>query len=264
VTVLLVVGCALLGLLVGSFLNVVIWRVPRGESVVTPGSHCPRCGAPLRAVHNVPVLSWLVLRGRCASCGEPISWRYPAVELATAVLFGAVAWRVHALGLVAAVPAYLYFVAIGVALAAIDLDHKRLPNVIVLPSYGVVAALLIAAAAWQDRWADLLRAGLGACVLFAVFLALALAYPAGMGLGDVKLAGLLGGVLGYLSWPAVALGSFAGFLLGSVIGVAVIASGRGSRKTAIPFGPFMIAGALLAIFVADPVWEWYRQLGTGG
>jgi leader peptidase (prepilin peptidase) / N-methyltransferase len=264
VTVLLVVGCALLGLLVGSFLNVVIWRVPRSESVVRPGSHCPRCGAQLRAVHNVPVMSWLALRGRCASCGEPISWRYPAVELATAVLFGAVAWRVQAYGLSAAVPAYLYFVAIGVALAAIDVEHKRLPNVIVLPSYGVLAALLIGAAAWQHCWPDLLRAGLGACVLLAVFLALALAYPAGMGWGDVKLAGLLGGVLGYLSWPAVALGSFTGFLLGSIIGVAVIASGRGSRKTAIPFGPFMIAGALLAIFLVDPVWSWYRQLGTGG
>lgn len=222
-TVLLVAGCTLFGLLVGSF-----------------------------------------LRRRCVACKEPISSRYAAVELATAALFGGIAWRMHELGLLATVPAYLYFGSIGVALAAIDVEHKRLPNVIVLPSYGVLAALLTAAAAWQDRWSDLLRAALGASILFAVFFALALAYPAGMGFGDVKLAGLLGGVLGYLSWAAVLLGSFAGFLLGALAGVAVIVSGRGSRRTAIPFGPFMIAGALLAIFAADPIWSWYRQLGATG
>lgn len=249
---------ALLGLAVGSFLNVVIYRVPQGESLVRPGSRCPACGAPVRAWHNIPVLGWLLLRGRCADCRAPISVRYPLVEACTAGLFVATTLRLHRLALMAALPAYLYFAAIGIALALIDLDVRRLPNVIVLPSYPVLAILLTGAAADRHEWWPLARAGIGAAALFAFYLALALAYPSGMGWGDVKLAGLLGGVLAYLSWSALVVGAFLGFLLGAVVGIAVMAAGRGSRKTALPFGPFMIAGVLIAIFAAPTLAHAYN------
>lgn len=251
------------GLVVGSFLNVVIHRVPRGESVVSPASACPNCGKPIRARHNIPLVGWAVLRGRCADCGRPISLRYPLVEALTAVVFVAVAARILALGLGSAVPAFLYLTAIGIALAAIDLDCRRLPSAIILPSYPVLAALLGASAWWQhDGW-SLVRAAIGAAALLAFYFLLVLVYPAGMGFGDVRLSGLLGGVLAYLSWSALVIGAFAGFLLGAVAGVAMIASGKGSRKTALPFGPFMIAGALLAVFVADPIANWYLDAVLG-
>ena len=252
VAVLITVTC-LLGLAVGSFLNVVVYRVPRGESLVTPGSRCPSCGRPVRARHNVPVLGWLVLRGRCADCGAPIGGRYPLVEAATGLVFPAVALRLSQLHLLSALPAYLYFAAAGIALALIDLDVRRLPNSIVLPSYPVLAALLAGSAVWQHHWWSLARAAIGAAALLGCYLAVALAYPAGMQFGDVKLAGIVGGVLAYLSWSTLLIGAFGAFVLGSVVGLAVIASGRGGRKTALPFGPFMIAAAILAMFVAEPV-----------
>jgi leader peptidase (prepilin peptidase)/N-methyltransferase len=256
----LITFTALLGLAIGSFLNVVIYRVPRGESLVTPSSHCPACDQPIRNRHNIPIFGWLILRGKCADCHAPISVRYPLVELVTAVVFVAVAARMSTLDLLPTLPAYLYFAAIGIALALIDIDHHRLPNAIVLPSYPVVLVLLTIAAAWQHDWSSLLRAVESGAILYALYFLLAFAYPAGMGFGDVKLAGILGGLLGYLSWSALLIGGFAGFLLGAIVGVVVMASGRGNRKSALPFGPFMIAGALLAIFAADPIWSWYLDL----
>jgi leader peptidase (prepilin peptidase)/N-methyltransferase len=250
----------LLGLVVGSFLNVVIHRVPRGESLVSPPSRCPACGVAIRPRHNVPVVGWLVLRGRCAACGQRIPWRYPAVEAATAILFVLLTLRLDALGQSAAVPAFLYFGALGVALAVIDVDVRRLPNQLVLPSYPVLGILLAGAAWWRGDWASLLRAVLGAAALFAFYFAVAFIHPSGMGFGDVKLAGLVGGVLAWLSWPTLAIGAFAGFLLGAVVGVALIAVGRAGRKTAVPFGPFMVTGALLAVFVAEPIARWYGSL----
>jgi len=255
-----VIVSLVLGLAVGSFLNVVIHRVPRGESVVRPPSHCPDCGNPVRARHNVPVVGWLVLRGRCADCGRPISARYPLVELGTGLVFGAVALRFAHPGQVASLPAYLYFAAIGVALAMIDFDLKRLPNAIVLPSYPVLAVLLAVPAVIHQDWSALARAGIGGVALFAFYLLLVLVYPSGMGWGDVKLAGLVGGVLGYLSWAALVVGAFGGFLLGAVAGVVVIALRKGDRKTALPFGPFMIIAAVLAWFVADPIADAYLRL----
>ncbi len=251
---------ALLGLAIGSFLNVVIYRVPRGDSLITPASHCPSCNVPIRNRHNIPVFGWLILRGRCADCGASISMRYPLVEFSTASLFVAVTLRLSDLGLLTALPAYLYFAAIGIALALIDLDCRRLPNAIVYPSYPVIAALLTLAAAWHHDWWPLERAAIGAAGLFAFYFALAFAYPAGMGFGDVKLSGLLGGVLAYLSWSALFVGAFGGFLLGAVAGVAVLATGRGGRKTALPFGPFMIVGALVAIFAAPSIAHGYTHL----
>ncbi len=255
----LVVVSAVFGLAIGSFLNVVIHRVPRGDSLISPGSHCPNCGATVRPRHNLPVVGWLLLRGRCADCAAPISVRYPLVELLTAVLFVLVAVRLDTLQLVPALPAFAYFVAMGVALAFIDIEHRRLPNVIVLPSYPVIALLLLGATLWTHDWSALARSSIGAGGLFCLYLLLALIYPAGMGMGDVKLAGLVGGVLGYLSWASLALGAFAGFLLGSIAGIAMLVSGRADRRTALPFGPFMIAGVLLAIFFADPLFALYSQ-----
>ncbi|HWG99271.1 MAG TPA: prepilin peptidase, partial [Pilimelia sp.] len=199
----ILVLAGVLGLVVGSFLNVVIHRVPRAESLLRPGSHCPRCRAAVAARHNVPVLGWLVLRGRCAACRAPISPRYPLVELATAALFVAV--TAH-LGLDWALPAYLYLAAVAVALAMIDLDVQRLPNAIVLPSYPIAAVLLLLAAAAGGDWPAALRGGLAMAALWAFYLALFLIYPGGMGYGDVKLAGLLGLYLGWLGWAAVGIG----------------------------------------------------------
>lgn len=248
---------ALLGLVVGSFLNVVIHRVPRGESLVRPGSQCPECGNEVRNRHNVPVLGWLMLRGRCADCRTPISVRYPLVEAGTAALFVAVAAR---FGYSWALPAYLYLAAIAIALAAIDLDVMRLPNVIVLPSYLVAAALLVPAALLGGGVAPIVR-GLAAAALLWVFYR-GLAHFGGMGGGDVKLAPLLGFYLGWLGWDAVAIGAFAAFLLGGVAGVVLMATRLAGRKSRIPFGPYMLAGAFLAVFAAAPIAGWYAALLT--
>jgi leader peptidase (prepilin peptidase)/N-methyltransferase len=262
--VLLLVLALVLGVAIGSFLNVVVYRVPRGESLSRPRSHCPACRAPIRPQHNVPVLGWLVLRGRCADCRVRIPVRYPLVELGTGVAFAVVTARLAGLHLLSAAPAFLYFTAAGIALALIDLDCRRLPNAIVLPSYPVLAIALAASAWWQHDWWSLARAGIGCAALLTFFGAVVLAHPAGMGLGDVKLAGVIGAVLGYLSWNALVIGAFLGFFLGAVVGVAVIATGRGNRKSAVPFGPFMIAGALLALFVAGPIARLHvLPFGTG-
>jgi len=249
-----------LGLAIGSFLNVVIYRVPANESIVSPPSKCPHCGAMIRNRHNVPVLGWLVLRGRCYDCKSPISPRYPIVEAATGALFVAVTIRILDVHLGAALPAYLYLTAIGVALTMIDIDVKRLPDQIVLPSYAVLAALLLIATLDNSHWWALARAGIGMAALYTFYFAIAFAYPAGMGFGDVKLSGLLGGMLGYLSWKALAVGAFGGFALGAVGAIAVLALRRGGRKSEIPFGPYMIAAALLAVFVANPIANAYLHL----
>jgi leader peptidase (prepilin peptidase)/N-methyltransferase len=253
-TALLVAACGLLGLFIGSFLNVVIYRVPAGLSVVSPRSRCPRCETEIKAYDNVPVVSWLVLRGRCRSCGEPISARYPLVEVFTGLLFALTAWW---LGLAWDLPAFLYLAAIAVALSMIDFDTKRLPDAIVLPSYVVSGVLLALAALLDARWDDLLRGALAGAAVFAFYFLLAVIKPGGMGFGDVKLGGILGLYLGWLSWGAVIVGTFAGFVLGAVVGVAVMATGKGGRKTKVPFGPFMFIGTYLAFAVAQPIVDWY-------
>jgi leader peptidase (prepilin peptidase)/N-methyltransferase len=244
----------LLGLTVGSFLNVVIHRVPRDKSLVHPGSHCPQCGNPVRARHNVPVLGWLILRGRCADCGDRISARYPLVEAGTAALFVAVAAR---FGWSWELPGYLYLAAVAVALTMIDLDVMRLPDKIVLPSYGVAVALLTPVSIAAGDPGALIRGGLAALILYALYLVLA---TFGMGGGDVKLAPLLGFYLGWLGWSAVAVGVFAGFLLGGLVGGLMMALKLASRKSRIPFGPYMLAGAFLAVFAATPLAGWYTDL----
>ena len=253
----LLVGlCVLVGLAVGSFLNVVVWRVPRGESVVRPPSACPSCAAPVRPVDNVPVLSWLLLRGRCRDCSARISARYPLVELGTAALFAVMALR---FGPDPVLPAYLYLAAVGLALAMIDLDCKRLPDALTLPSYPVVAALLALGAAFGSDSGELVRALLGGLAMYALYFVLCFAYPAGMGFGDVKLAGVLGMTTAWLGWGAWTVGVFLGFLYGGVWGVGLVLLRKGGRKTAVPFGPFMLLGVLTALLVGPQLADAYLR-----
>jgi leader peptidase (prepilin peptidase)/N-methyltransferase len=247
---------ALLGLAVGSFLNVVIHRVPRDESLLRPGSHCPHCDATIRNRHNIPVLGWLLLRGRCADCEAPISVRYPLVEAGTAALFVAVAAK---FGWSWELPAYLYLAAVAVALAAIDVDLMRLPDKIVLPSYAIAPILLLPAVIAGHSGDAAIRGLIAAAVLYAGYWILAV-LPKGMGGGDVKLAPLLGLYLGWLGWSSVAIGAFAGFLLGGAAGVLLLAARAATGKTRIPFGPYMLAGAFLAVFAAAPIAHWYANL----
>ena len=245
---------AVLGLVVGSFLNVVIARVPEGESVVSPRSRCPRCHTEIASRDNIPVVSWVVLRGRCRHCSEPISPRYPVVELGTAALWLAMLWR---FSWDAQLPAYLYFVSVGLALAVIDLDTKRLPNVLTYPSYLVIGVLLLLPALTEGDWSAYLRAWLAGVALFAFYFLLVVIYPAGMGLGDVKLAGVLGLALGWLGWAELAVGGFLGFLLGAVVGGGLMLVRRAGRKSKIPFGPFMLVGTLIAILWGADLWDLY-------
>jgi leader peptidase (prepilin peptidase)/N-methyltransferase len=258
-TALVVAYAAVVGLVVGSFLNVVVWRVPRGESVVRPRSRCPRCATPIAPRDNVPVLSWLLLRGRCRHCGEPISKRYPLVELLTGAVFGGLAAR---LGASWALPAFLYLGAVCVALALIDLDTKRLPNVLTLPSYAVGFVLLAAAALLDGEPGRIVRVLAGMAICYGFYFLLAFAYPAGMGFGDVKLAGVLGLYLGYLGWTEVAAGLFLGFLLGGAFGALALLLRRASRKTQVPYGPFMVLGAFVAIWAGHALGALY--LGLSG
>ena len=250
----LTVLLAVVGLLIGSFLNVVIARVPAGESVVRPRSRCPRCGTEISTRDNIPVLSWLLLRGRCRSCAAPISVRYPRVEVGTAAL-----WLVmlSACGWTWELPAYLYLVSVGLALAAIDLDTKRLPDPLTLPSYVVLGALLLLPAVADGQWTPYLRAWLAAAALFAFYFLLLVIYPGGMGFGDVKLAGVLGLGLGWLGWGVLVVGGFLGFFLGAVVGGGLMLVRRAGRKTKIPFGPFMLLGALIGVLWGEPLWDAY-------
>ncbi|WP_347754161.1 prepilin peptidase [Agrococcus sp. ProA11] len=259
------------GLLIGSFLNVVIFRVPAGRSIVRPPSACGGCGSEIRPFDNVPVLSWLLLRGKCRDCASPISVRYPFVELLTGVAFAAIVLRfapwvafetslAAGIGAVAETLAFLVLAGIGIALAWIDLDTHRLPDAIVLPSYPVLAALLGIAGLVTGDPGAMLRAALGAAILWSGYLLMAFAYPRGMGMGDVKLAGVIGMALGWLGWPELAVGAFAAFLLGGLFALVLALLGRVGRGSGIPFGPWMLAGAGVAIFAGAPIWHAYLRL----
>lgn len=264
----------ILGLAVGSFLNVVIWRVPRGESIVSPPSGCPACGHRIRWRDNIPVVSWLTLQGRCRDCDKPISLRYPLVEVLTGLLFaGVAAWAVArtpvglpelpATSLTATLltlAAFLYLAAISVALTLIDLDTHKLPNKIVLPAYVVGGALLAASSILSGDWGQLLRAAIAMAVMFVAYLIMALAYPGGMGLGDVKLAGALGIYLGWLGWGSLLVGAFAAFVLGGLFSAVLLALRKANRKSGIPFGPWMLVGAWVGIFMGEFLWQSYLSL----
>lgn len=251
------VAAGLLGLLVGSFLNVVVHRVPAGRSVLRPGSACPSCAAPIRPRDNVPVASWLLLGGRCRDCSTAVPVRYPAVEAATGLLFAALT-AAHAGS--AVLPALLWVAAAGVALFVIDLDTHRLPDPIVLPSYPVVVALLVVGGLGAAGLAGS-RALLSALLWLAVYGALWFGTAGrGMGLGDVKLAGLLGLPLGALGWGPSVLGLFAGFAVGAVVGVGLLAAGRVTRRTPIAHGPFLLVGAAVGVFMGTAAGHAWSQL----
>ncbi len=237
-----------LGLLIGSFLNVVAYRLPRGESLVSPRSRCPSCETPIKPYDNIPVLSWLFLRGRCRNCGQAISPQYPLVEATTGALFVAVVAVHHAD--TAALVLGLVLVAFLVPIALIDLDHRLIPNKLTLPA--VVLALVAIVALDLDFLVEALIAGAAG---FAFFFLAAMAYPRGMGMGDVKLAGVLGLYLGRAVAPAI----FIALIAGVVVGAAIIArkGATAGRRTAVPFGPFLALGGVIALFAGDALVDAY-------
>ena len=262
---------AILGLAIGSFINVVAYRVPLGLSVVSPPSSCPNCATQIRARDNVPVVSWMLLGAKCRTCREPISVRYPLVEMATGALFFIIALVftppvTEATSVATAVSAslvlvaFLYLAAIAVALTLIDLDVHRLPNALVLPSYLVAGALFVAASVVSGDYLPLLRASIGMVVLIAAYFLMAFAYPGGMGIGDVKLAGVLGLYLGWLGWGTLVVGAFAAFLLGGIFSIGLLISRRASRKSGIPFGPWMFLGAGVGTFFGEVIADNYLAL----
>ena len=264
------VAAGVFGLLIGSFLNVVIYRVPNGMSLVRPASACPKCGHAIRGYDNVPVLSWLLLRGKCRNCKTGISSRYPLVEAGTAIFFAVVGAYIIASANLSTAPttiastlvliAFLYLVAITVALALIDIDVKRLPDAIVLPGYLVGAVLFLAASILGGSWDALIRAGIGMAGLAALYFILMFIRPDAMGFGDIKLAGVLGLFLGWSGWGSLLIGAFAAFVLGGVYGIILILAHRAKGKSGIPFGPWMLAGAWVGIFFGNQIWGAYLAL----
>jgi leader peptidase (prepilin peptidase) / N-methyltransferase len=259
------------GLMVGSFLNVVIYRVPIGRSVVYPASACPNCGHGIVAYDNVPVLSWLMLRGKCRSCSVPISARYPLVELGTGLFFFVVALpiaqqfsyaqpTVDAISSGLTLVAFLYLAAISVALAFIDLEHHRLPDAIVLPSYIVGAVLLGTAGILSGDYTALYRAGIGLVAMGIAYFALAVVWKGSMGFGDVKLAGVLGLFLGWSGWGSLIVGSLGAFFLGGIFGLVLILLRKTTRKSGIPFGPWMVLGAWVGILFGNQLWSDYLSV----
>ena len=246
--------CGLFGLVIGSFLNVVIHRVPEHRSLVTPGSSCPACGTEIRPVDNIPVLSWLLLRGRCRSCSASISLRYPLVELVTAGLFIGAAWRV---GARAELADFCVFFAFLVALSGIDLDHHVLPSRIIYPGVGASLVLLAVASGADHNWHRYQDAVLGGLLALAALFLIHIAVPRGMGFGDVRLAGLIGLNVGWLGLAHVAVALFAGFFLGAVVGVGLMAVGVASRKSRIPFGPFLAGGAVVGVLWGTTLVHWW-------
>ncbi|CAA9495277.1 MAG: Leader peptidase (Prepilin peptidase) / N-methyltransferase [uncultured Rubrobacteraceae bacterium] len=244
----IVLFAVLFGLVVGSFLNVVIHRVPLRQSIAWPGSRCPECGTPIRSVDNVPLLSYLLLRGKCRDCGARISPRYPLVEALTGALFGVAAYRYGvSLELVSA----LVLIGVLVALAGTDLEHRLLPNAIVFPATaaGLVLSVILEPSRW---WVYVLSTVAVAGALFA----LAIARPGGMGMGDVKMGGMLGAFLGLYAFLAVFLGA----LLGAVVAGVLLVTGRMQRRTALPFGVFLAVAGVLVSFAGPRIWSSYSEL----
>jgi leader peptidase (prepilin peptidase)/N-methyltransferase len=253
----LIVGCGVLGLLVGSFLNVVIYRVPLHLSVVSPRSSCPSCHTPILERDNVPVLSWILLRGKCRTCRNPISARYPTIELSCAALFAGVAARE---GFNWDVPALLIFVAGLLALSSIDLERLILPKSIVYTTLVLITAGLLLDAGVTHDWHRLLIAGACALSWFLLFFILNFLGPKYLGFGDVRLAPVLGLALGWLGIRYVILGFFAANLIGSIIGVTLIAMKKMSRDQPIPFGVFLALGAALAIYAGPELLIPFQRL----
>jgi leader peptidase (prepilin peptidase)/N-methyltransferase len=245
----------LFGLPLGSFYNVVAYRLPRGQTPWSPSrSYCPNCEVEISSRDNLPVVGWLILRGKCRNCGNPISWRYPAFEFITAVLFAACGLKFG--WTLPLIPA-LIFVSTLVIVSNSDLDKRIIPNAVLLVAFPL--GLLTQAIAYPDLWMTWIISAIAA---FSGMFIVALLYPRGMGMGDVKLAGIMGLYLGRAVAPAL----FVAFLLGSIVGLAVMAV-RGvevGRKTAVPFGPFMALGGVFGLFWGEAVIHWYLDEFTKG
>jgi leader peptidase (prepilin peptidase)/N-methyltransferase len=253
VQIFLIVVAVCYGLVIGSFLNAWAWRLAHDEKITKGRSHCPRCGAQIRAYDNIPVFSWLFLRGRCRDCRVPISWRYPVGEAVAAALFAAV---VAMDGLSWLLVPHLLFVSALIVVSQVDLEIKIIPDVVILPAAAIGLPLMIvlgSAPWWQWPVAGLGAAGFLFLISEVYF---RVRHVEGMGFGDVKLALCMGVYLG----PAVVPALFLGFLSGAVVGVVLIGGRRGDAKTAIPFGPFLAAGAILALFFGGALIDAYLGL----
>ncbi|MDA0166452.1 prepilin peptidase [Solirubrobacter ginsenosidimutans] len=243
---------AILGAIVGSFLNVVAYRLPRHESLLHPPSACPECGTPIKPYDNVPVLGWLWLRGKCRACKAPISPKYPIVEAVTGLLCAACVLH---FGADSDVWLPIVFVLLLVPITLIDLEYHIIPNV--LSAIGAVAAIVLVLAFQSDELVEHLIAALGAG---GFFLVAAIVYPAGMGMGDVKLAAVMGLFLGRAVVPAI----FAALVAGTVLGAIIIAryGAQEGRKKGIPFGPWLALGSLVGLFAGDEIVDWYLDTFT--
>jgi leader peptidase (prepilin peptidase) / N-methyltransferase len=235
------------GLVIGSFVNVVIARLPQRRSLWAPRSACPQCGNLIAWYDNVPLVSFAALRGRCRACAAPIPWRYPLVEAATALLF-AVAWLAFGGDVRNFVVASVFLAAL-VAITVIDLRHQIIPDAITLP--GIVAGLAASVATPRISWRD---AVIGVLLAVALFVAVIVLSRGGMGGGDLKLGAMLGAFLG---WQALLVALFVAVMLGGISAVALLASRRLARKDAIPFGPFLAVGGVVALFWGDAIIAWY-------
>jgi leader peptidase (prepilin peptidase)/N-methyltransferase len=239
------------GAIVGSFLNVCIYRLPKEESIVAPRSRCPACQTPIRPIDNIPLLSFLLLRGRCRACGVPIAWRYPLVEALTGVLFS---WTVARFGLDLETAFLLAFLAGLVVVSFIDLDHQIIPNAVTLPGIplGLLAGILVGGPPVLDRLVGAL-AGTGFLYLVLYYGGVFYGQEA-MGEGDLNLIAMIGAFLG---WRGVVITILTGCLLGATVGLALIGTRRLSRRQHIPFGPFLAMGAVVALFRGDQLIAWY-------
>jgi leader peptidase (prepilin peptidase)/N-methyltransferase len=239
----------LFGLIIGSFCNVVIYRLPEGKSIVRPGSHCRSCAAPIHAWDNIPMLSYLILKGRCRSCNELISLRYLCVELASGVLY-VLLWMKFGTTILFAV--YALFTSSLLIISLIDLDHKIIPNIISLPGIAIGLCLSL--------WALPITppaSVLGILIGGSFFYLIALVSKGGMGGGDIKLIAMIGAFLG---WQGALFTIFSGALLGSLVGVILMLLGKKGRKDKVPFGPFLSGGAIIYILCGDDLIHWYLNL----
>lgn len=258
VAIALLVILAGMGVIIGSFLNVVIYRVPNGLSIVRPGSACPKCHTPIAPRDNIPILSWLILRGRCRSCGAGISVRYPLVEAANGVLWLALGWWAWDDGSIdPLLPLLLILASAGLALAMIDVDHHRLPDAIVLPLYPVTVVGLVLAGVLSGEWPwQSMLVGLGAWLVLIGGLWL-FSGGRGMGFGDVKLAPVLGATLGWVGVGAAVSGLLTAFVIGGVVGIVLLVTQRAGRRSHMPFGPYLLMGALVGLFWGGALWDAY-------
>lgn len=262
--ILVIIIAAVFGAIIGSFLNVVILRVPLGRSLLTDSS-CPHCGNKLGALENIPIFSWMFLAGKCKSCGAKISKQYPLVEAATAIAFGVAALLLitPVIGTTTAnwvfLAAILYLIATSIALFVIDIREKLLPDSIVIPSYFVAATLLVATKLLEGEPAGIIWIFVGAIISFGFYLLLAL-ISGGIGGGDIKLAGVLGIYLGFFGIGHVILGVIGAFILGGFYAVGLVIFRGAKRKSEVPFGPWMLVSTFLSLLFGTTIIDWYAGL----